>query len=179
MSKYINSVEFYGKKFNRNSVKPLSELFGHHKKFNLIDEEDVVQFYNDLDAQLELSVDVLDDFVTEAKKVYKFNPWLTHALPLHRCREMGYYSRLFDVLDQRPLTKGELKEFCALEFGENHLDAMPDPDVNWNGFKVSIKGLVNVESNQWNPKWKIMSPWIDIPILQLKYEGIPCSCSIM
>lgn len=143
------------------------------------DEDDVVDFYNDLDEQLELSLEVLDDFVGEAKEVHGMNPWLNYALPLHRCREMGYYDRLFDLLDERLLTKGELREFCAILFGEMNFDGVPDPEEDWSGFMESIKRLVNMESNQWDPIKKRMCPWIDMAMLQLKYECVPCSCSIM
>ena len=59
------------------------------------DEEEVVSFYNDLDSMLELSLDILDDFVGEAEEVHSVNPWLNYALPFHRMREMGYHDRLF------------------------------------------------------------------------------------
>lgn len=52
------------------------------------DEDDVCRFYNSLDAQLELSLEVLDDYIGEAKEVYSKNPWLCYGLPLHRCREL-------------------------------------------------------------------------------------------
>ena len=51
-------------------------------------EEDVVEFYNSLDSQLESSLEVLDEFMEETKEVYEHNKWLNYALPLHRCREM-------------------------------------------------------------------------------------------
>jgi len=68
------------------------------------DEENVVEFYNDLDGQLELSLEVLDDFLEEAKEVHEHNPWLNYALPLHRLRELGYHHRIFDMMDERPFT---------------------------------------------------------------------------
>jgi hypothetical protein len=55
------------------------------------DEDDVVEFYNQLDDELELNMDVLDDFCGEAMEVNEHNSWLNYALPLHRMREMGYH----------------------------------------------------------------------------------------
>ena len=46
-------------------------------------------YWNQVDSQVELSLDVLDDFVGEAIEIYQFNPWLTYGLPLHRAREFG------------------------------------------------------------------------------------------
>jgi hypothetical protein len=40
------------------------------------DDDKVVEFYNDLDGQLELSMEVIDNFVGEAKEVTGENPWL-------------------------------------------------------------------------------------------------------
>jgi hypothetical protein len=65
------------------------------------DEDSVVEYYNELDGQLEFKLEVLDDFIGESEEVYKHNPWLNYALPLHRIREMGMHHRLFDFLDER------------------------------------------------------------------------------
>ena len=138
-----------------------------------------MDFYNNLDEQLELSLEVLDDFMGEAKEVYEMNPWLNYALPLHRCREMGYYDRLFDLLDERMLTKGELRDFCMLLFGGTNFDGVPDPEEDWNGFMEAIKKLVKMESDQWNPIKKRMCPWIDWRVLERHFGRDDAGCGIM
>lgn len=135
------------------------------------DDDRVVDYYNNLDNDLELSIDVLDDFVTEAKEVYRYNPWLNYALPLHRMREMGFYHKLFDLLDERSLTKDELRDFFRLLYGvdSDALDGLPDPQVDWDKFVDCIDRETSKAGLQWNPITKRMTPWIDIGKLDRKY----------
>jgi len=142
------------------------------------DEESVVDFYNSLDDQLELSMDVLDDFCGEALEIYEHNPWMNYGLPLHRLREMGFHDRVLDMIDERQLTSSEIRDFCVLLFGE--CDGLPDPDTDWNAFSMHVKELLSKEDLQWNPVTKRMSPWIDMKQLDRIYgfnDG--CVCSIM
>ena len=124
---------------------------------------------------MELSLEVIDDFTGEAEEIYEHNRWLNYALPLHRIREMGFNHKLFDLLDERALTKDELLSFFALIFGE--FDGIPDPQIDWKGFVNHITTAVNQERRQWNPIKKKMMPWIDMKELSKKY-GDP-SCTIM
>jgi Mg-chelatase subunit ChlD len=141
------------------------------------DEDQVVDFYNDLDCELELSLEVIDDFVGEAEEIYEYNKWLNYALPLHRIREMGFSHKLFDLLDERALTKDELRQFFLLMFGEASLDGTPDPQVDWEGFLKCIDRIANREKKQWNPMKKRMSPWVDTKRLNSVYGD--SSCTIM
>jgi hypothetical protein len=134
------------------------------------DEDDVVEFYNNLDSQSNLNLEVIDDFAREAEEVYGFNKWLNYSLPLHRIREMGFGHELFDLLDERPLTKNELKKFFLLIFGPSKLDGMPDPQINWKGFVKHIDTIANeCEKKQWNPMKKAVAPWVDAKKLNSLY----------
>ena len=135
------------------------------------DNDDVVEFYNELDSQLELPLECLDDFFGEAKEIYSCNPFLNYTLPLHRCREMGYHSRVFDLLDERRLNKDELRELLVLLFGAGSLDGAPDVHTNWKGFVERVSEIVRKEEKQWNPMTKKLTPWIDMKKLNKCYGG--------
>jgi hypothetical protein len=81
-------------------------------------DEKIIRYYQRLDGQLELQLEVLDDYLDEAKEVHAFNPWLTYSLSLHRCRETGlaYHPtfRVLDWLDERPLTREEIVKVIKL-----------------------------------------------------------------
>jgi len=136
------------------------------------DEESVVSFYNDIDASLELSMEVLDDFCGEGKKIFDSNPWLNYGLPLHRMREMGYHDRLFDLLDERLLTKSELRDFCYVLFGEEKgFDGLSDPNIDWETFVHDIERLVQITGKTWDPITKKLKPWIDTKSLHMAYRN--------
>lgn len=134
------------------------------------DDERVFDFYNSLDAQLNLPYDVLDDFFGEALEVYLRNPWLTYGLPLHRFRESGIRIDVLDEIDERALTVQEVRDLCSLLFST---PLLPDPAVNWNAFFQAISGLMSREKPQWNPVTRKLSPWINLIDLNRLYGGPP------
>lgn len=142
------------------------------------DDDEVVNFYNDLDEQLELSLEVLDDYVGEAKEVYEFNSWLNYGLPIHRLREFGFHERVFDLIDERRLTKGELREFCLILFGEHNFDSVPDPSIDWISFLNEIERLLKQEKRQYDPIKKKVLPWIDTREMNRIYGPETC-CTIL
>lgn len=48
-------------------------------------ERKVIDYWNNIDKELELELDVLDDVAGDASEVKSFNPWITYGEPLHRC----------------------------------------------------------------------------------------------
>lgn len=133
------------------------------------DDEETCNFYNSLDEELELPLEVLDDHVAEAREVAQHNSWLNYAQPLHRTRELGYQHRLFDLLDERPLNKDEVKEFLELLFGNALFESAVDVHSNWKGFIKGVQRVVKSQPYQWNPRTQKMEPWVDVKKLERLY----------
>jgi hypothetical protein len=53
-------------------------------------------------------------------------------------REMGFSSRIFDLLDERKLSKDELRDFFQILYGNSKMDGVPDPEADWKGFLAGI-----------------------------------------
>jgi len=130
--------------------------------------EKVAQFYNQLDSLLELSLEVLDDHTGEAKEVVRHNKWLNYALPLHRCREVGFHHRVLDIIDERRLTLEELHEFCIILFGET-VRQWPDPALSWGDFADRLKVHMAQERDHYDSTKGKMAPWINIRVLTQIY----------
>jgi hypothetical protein len=140
------------------------------------DETKVTDFYNSLDGKFELSLEVLDDFFGEAQEVHRHNKWLNYSMPLHRCRELGYHDRLFDLIDERPLTRSELRKFCGLLCGFE-VSQIPDPNTDWKAFVTFVQTSVALEPQQYSPIKKKVLPLINIRALNKVYgHGV---CTVM
>jgi hypothetical protein len=72
------------------------------------DEDSVQQFFDQVDKEVELSLDILDDLRGEARNIFAHNPWLTYSPTLHMVREAGTLSKLLDWIDERPLAPVEV-----------------------------------------------------------------------
>lgn len=108
------------------------------------DDEYTVEYYNGLEAELGLNMDILDDYHIEAKEVNEHNGWLSYGLPLHRLREMGSCARILDQLDDRSLSEDEIEQVCELILGRNYV-------------------FVNKEcSMTYNPAVSKVEPWIKL-----------------
>lgn len=137
------------------------------------DDESVVDFFNMIDAQINLPYDVLDDFHGEAVEVYLRNPWLNYSLPLHQFRELGFPIPVFDEIDERALSLSELQQLCALLFRTHQ--PLPDPASDWISFMRALSQVIlSQEKMHYNPVTKVLGPWIDLRRLHLVYGyGMP------
>ena len=89
---------------------------------------------------------------------------------------MGFHNRLFDLLDERMLSKDELRDFFRILFGDGAMDGVPDPEVDWNMFVQRVSDLNDAEKRQWNPLTHRMEHWINIRQLKRDYApGWFCS----
>ena len=89
------------------------------------------------------------------------------------CDSLSLYAiqKLFDLLDEQALTKGQLRDFFRILFGDNLMDGVPDPEADWKAFCSSIQRLVDNEKKAWNPITKKMQPWVDMKRLKKDYGG--------
>ena len=73
-----------------------------------------MSYWSNIDKDLELEMDVLDDFFGEAKEVQAANDWLTYGEPLHRLREWGVQMKEMDFLDEQKLSHDMMRNICAV-----------------------------------------------------------------
>eukprot|EP01031_Cornospumella_fuschlensis_P043754 gene43754-53506_t len=101
------------------------------------DDDKVVDYWNGVDAELELNMDVLDDLAGEAREVMKFNSWLSYCEPLHRMREFGVSLKEFDLLDESLMSLEHMRKVCKFVYG-NEVDALPLAELEFENY---LRGL--------------------------------------
>ena len=171
--KPTDTLGFVAPSVDRHFEKALKQL--QSKAWIVIrlctNDDTILKYYQKLDDELELSLEVLDDYTDEAKEVYQFNPWLTYSLCLHRCREMGMSChpkfRFLDWLDERPLARNEIGEVLKGTFGlieNNNSDSYTDKE-----YETIIKLSMSTQSDKdWNNFCELVQREQDTLALQRK-----------
>ncbi len=98
----------------RDALRPLKDLPVWIVLRFCTDEDRIVNLWNSIDSELELNMDVIDDFFGEAEEIHKVNPWLTYGEPLHRLREFGITLRELDKIDEQVLSADDFVRICKL-----------------------------------------------------------------
>lgn len=111
----------------------------------------------------------------EAEEIYRENPWLNYGMALHSAREFGLASKVFDLLDERPLLIPEIKEFFEAMFGWTEI---PEPSLDWAAFQSYVETRLREEGETWNPMKRRMGPWVDVRVLLRCMGANRGSCSI-
>ncbi|MEO0852669.1 MAG: hypothetical protein AAFY15_04100 [Cyanobacteria bacterium J06648_11] len=121
-------------------------------------EDDVISFWNAIDAELETPLDVLDDFSGEAEEVAKHQPWLSYGMPLQIAREFGLHDKYFDLLDERPLLLTEARLFLGQLLGVD----LPDPHVAFRDFLGALDGALQAHKPVFNCSTARFEPWVNL-----------------
>ena len=72
------------------------------------EENQIIDYWHSISAQLDLDVDIISHVKTEAMVMIENNTWLTYAEPLHCLREFGIAVPAITNLNVRQLSMHEL-----------------------------------------------------------------------
>lgn len=93
------------------------------------DDDSVVGYYNKIDEEEELPLEVIDDLESEAREIASVgNDWLLYTPLLHMIREGGTFVKLLDLLDERRLNPLEVKLLAGHLLQPEDGDMMPLSD---------------------------------------------------
>jgi hypothetical protein len=137
------------------------------------DEEDVVNYWNSVDEQIETEMDVLDDFMGESQEVYSQNPWLTYALPMHRLREFGVRLKALDLIDEALLSSEQMLQVCEVLF-DVPARSMPHPEVEFPAFIKMVRELDEKIPRVWSPSTQSLRNWVEPALLKRCYDKSGC-----
>ena len=142
------------------------------------DDDNVVNYWNSVDGELEIDMDVLDDYQSEAKEIYEHNPWLCYGLPLHRLREFGFKNKELDLIDEAPLSVNQMMWVVSKLLNVKVSD-IPHPEAMYQEFKLFMKERLPELSTTYNPVTNKKTDWVDYFKLKRTYGKRESKCSIM
>ena len=135
-------------------------------------EDNVVDYYGDVDKNLELKLDTLDDLFGEAEEVNHSNKWLTYGLPLQRFREFGSHLKALDMLDESKLSSDHILDILKLLLGDCEY---AHPEVNFKMFIKQVQQQLKQTQKIYDPVSKHLDYWIKLKQLAKHYGKGGCT----
>ena len=145
------------------TMKPLEDLPAWVVIKLCTDEDKIVNYWNDIDEELELDIDVLDDFCAEGEEVHAVNSWMTYGEPIHRLREFGAVIKEFDLLDENTLSTEQMRNVVSMLIAGYKVRSIPLPDADWKIFLDTVNSLQSSLPPVFDPRTKMLMPWVNIP----------------
>ncbi len=106
-------------------------------------EEKVVNFWNKVKEDIENRIDVLDDLRSQSVQVSHHNSSLTYGEPIHRMREFGMSTNLFQIMDSVELSPEYFSTFCELIYGKEKVRHLIPAECNMAKFLDQLEELHN------------------------------------
>lgn len=78
------------------------------------DESQIIQYWEKIDKQLEIRLDIIESYTEEKTAVIKINKDLRYTNHIHRLRQFGIISNDFDRMDETKLTESQINKINAL-----------------------------------------------------------------
>mmetsp|Transcript_7367 Transcript_7367/g.21770 ORF Transcript_7367/g.21770 Transcript_7367/m.21770 type:complete len:279 (-) Transcript_7367:3255-4091(-) len=122
-------------------------------------DDDAVDFWNNLDDSEEFSLDVIDDMLGEANEVSgKGNSFFVYSPAIHRFREGGFNNRLFDLMDEKRFMPRQRAQIMSILLAEPDT---PLPMYTSANFNAEVKARASRQPTVWNPKTRNLDPCVD------------------
>ena len=156
------------------ALKPLENLPAILVLRLCTNDERLLNYWNAVDSNLEVEVDVLDDLCSEADEAQTANPWLTYPEYLHKMREFGSSLKELDLLDESLLPTEHMRAVvCNLLFDGKKSD-IPNPDEDFDAFASAVRQKMD-KNKQKNQTFDMVSKkycdLIKMDKLASKYSG--------
>jgi len=135
------------------------------------DDEATLRYWNSIDTELEIEMDVLDDLSGEAREIKEANGWVTYHEALHRLREFGSSLKELDLIDEAALSSEQMCIVAsALVVPAGH-PRLPLPDNDFDAFLAAVK--MHNTRLVFDPILRSPAPILNVPKLIAKFNRSP------
>lgn len=136
------------------------------------DDDEVVNFYDNIDEETELPLDVLDDFTGEAKQVAgQGNDWFVYTALLHKVREAGTLCKLLDDIDEKRFKPADVRRLVQFLSPDPVLSTGEFAHVDTKDFLAVVKRVTASAAPVYDPLCKAPKPFVNTRKLRRAMRG--------